>query len=171
MVNLMVRTKKTLRFKRGTSPSQRFWACVEFNPGDCWIWRGTYRGNNYGCFFAGKTLEGKNKYVSPQVFAWEETNGSLPAGMEIHHRCLNPACINPLHLEALSHEDHIATRTRVTKEFCIRGHPLSGNNLYIISSTGYRRCRACDALRHLRSWDTKWERPDRRNNGRESPGS
>jgi hypothetical protein len=163
--------KKTLRFKRGTPASQRFWASVEFKSGDCWIWRGCYRGNEYGCFFVGKTPEGRNRYVSPQVFAWEETNGLLAPGMEIHHACFNPACVNPLHLEDLSHEDHMATRTRVTKRFCIRGHLLSGDNLHIIASTGYRRCRACDALRHLPSWAKQWERPDRRKDANALTGS
>lgn len=149
---------KHLRFKRGTSPSVRFWSNVDVRMGDCWIWRGTYRGNRYGCFFVGRMPDGRNRHVSPQVFSWEEANGPLPAGAEIHHECRNPSCVHPLHLTMLTHEEHVLLHPRVTATHCVRGHPLSGANLFIIKSTGYRRCRACDALRHRPSWTRKWQR-------------
>jgi hypothetical protein len=35
-------------------------------------------------------------------------NGPIPDGYEVHHTCGNGRCINPLHLQVMSENDHRA---------------------------------------------------------------
>lgn len=39
--------------------------------------------------------------------AWEETHGPIPPGMQVHHRCGQPACCEPTHLDLKSPADHV----------------------------------------------------------------
>jgi hypothetical protein len=40
--------------------------------------------------------------------AYEAFVGSIPAGHELHHECMTPACVNPAHLVPMSREAHRA---------------------------------------------------------------
>lgn len=47
------------------------------------------------------------KVRGAHVMAWEEANGmSVPPGMLVRHRCDNPPCVEPSHLELGSHLDN-----------------------------------------------------------------
>lgn len=39
--------------------------------------------------------------------AYREAHGPIPAGADIHHRCGNRGCIEPLHLVALTRREHL----------------------------------------------------------------
>ena len=81
----------------------RFWGNVEKGQGknDCWNWQGsTLRG--YGKFYANGQI-----YIAHR-FAWVLENGEIETGKEIHHRCLNRRCVNPGHLELLTHAENMA---------------------------------------------------------------
>ena len=46
------------------------------------------------------------------VIMFEEKNGPLPEGYELHHDCRNRACCNPDHLQAYTHVDHMALHAK-----------------------------------------------------------
>lgn len=80
-------------------------------------------------------------------FAYEHHKGQIPAGRQIDHLCENKACVNPDHLEVVTPQVNIARigprrSANAEKTHCKRGHPLSGENLYVIPSGG-RTCRTC----------------------------
>jgi len=70
---------------------------------------------------------------------------------QIDHKCCNPACVNPDHLEAVtSGENNRRTVARgrfvsasAKKTHCPEGHPYSGENLLVWKRPGGRVARVC----------------------------
>ncbi len=62
----------------------------------CWEWNGKRNDAGYGIFNAVRL--GYQNARAHRVM-YEHILGSLPAGCEIRHRCDNPPCVNPDHLE------------------------------------------------------------------------
>jgi hypothetical protein len=42
------------------------------------------------------------------LYVYDLTHGNRQWGMDIHHRCENPSCVNPYHLVGLTKQDHVA---------------------------------------------------------------
>jgi len=65
-------------------------------------WIGAKQKNGYGiCTFQGK-------FWLTNRLAWTLTNGPIPDGSCVCHRCDNPGCCNPEHLFLGSHADNMA---------------------------------------------------------------
>jgi len=68
----------------------RFWARVECGePDACWPWRGSRGVDGYGRLYLAGQCDRAHRC------AWALTNGTIPDGMLICHRCDNPPCCNP----------------------------------------------------------------------------
>ena len=83
--------------------SVRFWQLVQQSESDeCWPWRGVVRKAGYGNF----PLNGT--HVHPHQFALYDS-GRDPAtpDLEIDHLCNNPCCMNPDHLEWVTHAENM----------------------------------------------------------------
>lgn len=111
--------------------------------GDCWEWTGNHVNNGYGI----TTYQGRT-YLAHRL-VWEALVGPIPDSLEVDHLCLNRGCCNPDHLELVTHAENmrrsqasVAAQNR-RKTHCARGHPFSGDNLYINPGTGQRHCRIC----------------------------
>jgi hypothetical protein len=113
---------------------KRFWSKVK-KTNNCWVWLGgtTNKANPYGKF---SSVYGQ---TSAHRMAYELTKGAISKGLEIDHLCKNTLCVNPDHLEAVTKQVNMLRRRNI---FCLRGHSMAGNNLYI-SPKGVRGCRNC----------------------------
>lgn len=92
-----------------------FWAKVEKSEG-CWNWIGGYN-KGYG-----RTMHnGKKMYA--HTISYLLCNGCLPKeGLELDHLCRNKKCVNPDHLEAVTHRENVVRGNVVNNKKS--GYPL-----------------------------------------------
>jgi hypothetical protein len=79
----------------------------------CWEWQRTRNNCGYGRV----TVQGKKVLV--HRLAYELWVGPIPRGLVVRHRCDNPACCNPAHLE-------VGTRRENTQDMMRRGRWSNG---------------------------------------------
>ena len=79
-----------------------FWNMVETAEveTDCWVWLGNKNSKGYGKI----RWEGKGTFA--HRVSYEITFGAIPKGMQLDHKCHNPACVNPNHLRIASNADN-----------------------------------------------------------------
>lgn len=98
---------------------ERFLAKVDKRPGGCWIWTASKRRLGYGQFWDGERL------TMAHQWSYLHHVGPVPAGVELDHLCRVPSCVNPAHLEPVTHQVNIA-RAAARKTHCPNGHPYAG---------------------------------------------
>lgn len=93
----------TYEGRKSSPPSERFWAKVNKNGpvqphcpelGPCWEWTAHRDNNGYGII----SSQGGAKLLLAHRVGYEIQCGSIPAGMDVLHRCDNPPCIRGEHL-------------------------------------------------------------------------
>ena len=122
--------------------TERFWARVKKTE-TCWEWIGHVSMFGYGVFqHTNRTKEAAHR------IAYKLIKGDIPERFVIDHLCDNRKCVNPSHLKAVTQRENVlrsnapsAINSRKTK--CPKGHPLSGENLYIQKTNGARHCLLC----------------------------
>ena len=121
----------------------RFWSKVVKGDG-CWRWTGA-KTNGYGYL----TLGGRNSgLIRAHRFSYEFHFGPIPHGLVVRHKCDNPECTNPDHLEVGTHQDNmkdIVLRRRHARHgqtHCLNGHEFSEKNTFI-NARGHRYCKVC----------------------------
>jgi hypothetical protein len=89
-------TSKTpcLQALRGKGPA------FEVAPSGCWIWLGTFTSRGY----PSRGTKAGSYLVHRRVY--EQAIGEIPAGHQVHHRCEEPRCVNPEHLETQTAKEH-----------------------------------------------------------------
>ena len=131
---------------------QRFWSKVKLvdcvlrpDLGLCWLWLGAHKSDGYGELIIGSRTDGTRKVASAPRFAYEILVGPIPEGLEPDHLCRNPGCVNPAHLEIVTHHENTlrgdAGKHNSVKTHCPKGHPYDENNTSIYH--GHRSCKAC----------------------------
>lgn len=83
-----------------TAPEKRFWARVIKTSG-CW----TRTGSNNGVGYSLLNVNGERVYA--HRYSWELTNGPIPPGLVVMHKCDNPPCVRPDHLAVGTHVDNM----------------------------------------------------------------
>lgn len=136
-----------------TPASQRFHAKYEVDAvSGCWNWTAHISTEGYGTI--GETVEpGRSVSLYAHRVSYEMHKGPIPAGLVVDHMCNNTRCVNPEHLQAISHRENInrspsPSVQRRLADRCIRGHDLSDPaNVYVRRDGGGRQCKACIRLR------------------------
>lgn len=131
---------------------ERFMNSISPEPNSgCWLWTAAIA-NPQGYGRIGK--DGKDNYahrVSYELFV-----GPIPDGLQLDHLCRMRSCVNPQHLEPVTRQVNIRRGNNgghnKIKTHCPKGHPYSGDNLYIScvgrkgAPNGSRICRTCHAM-------------------------
>lgn len=131
----------------------RFWSKVD-KSGDCWLWTAHVNNRGYGMF--GMKVDTKPTMRTAHRVAYEMERGPIPSGLEIDHLCRVRICVNPAHLEAVTHHENLMrgtgfAATNAAKTHCVRGHEYTPDNTYDCPSVdGGRQCRACKRVNDAR---------------------
>ncbi len=148
-------TQSTTPLRPGDSRlPARFWAKVKRQPSGCWEWTGSRDWYGYGRFLTGSASDGSRKMSMAHRVAFEAYVGLIPPGFEADHLCHNPPCVNPRHIEAVTHRENIQRGfdRRPKPTHCPEGHPYSGSNLYR-HPRGTLVCRRCTSEHRKRYWE------------------
>lgn len=77
---------------------------------------------------------------------YEALVGPIPVDKELDHLCRNTACVNPAHLEPVTHRENCRRGEKAQRTHCIHGHEFTAENTYI-RPEGRRMCRECQNRR------------------------
>lgn len=115
----------------------------------CLRWTGSHNPKGYGQV----VYLGAQRIV--HRLAYERAYGPIPDGLDVDHvrdrGCAYRDCIEPTHLEAVTHAENVA---RSTITHCKQGHEFTPENTYRrVNAKGYtvRSCRTC-----RRAWKRAW---------------
>ena len=113
----------------------------------CHLWLGPVAevrpGFTYGRFSPGGGLA---RVLAHRV-AYEISKGEIPDGLVIDHLCRNTYCVNPQHLEPVTHRVNCLrgvspSAIHAQKTHCPHGHPYGP-----VNRRGQRLCRVCRRAR------------------------
>lgn len=141
---------------KGQNTSDRFWSKVDMNPHHCWEWLCLPNKGGYGKFRYNGVMR-----LAHRV-AYELWYGSFDESLIVRHKCDNPICVRPDHLE-------VGTLSDNTQDMVSRGRQWQqkktackwGHDTWTMTKRG-RKCTTCAVAR------TKaWRQSKRARNGSE----
>ena len=121
---------------------ERFWDKVN-KTDTCWLWTASKGSKGYGMFRVNGRLYGAHKWSYIMAHGEVDTDG-----MEVHHSCENPSCVNPEHLSLKTNSTHRYLHEIHRDTHCKRGHEFTEENTK--HSPGHRQCRICNRIRQRR---------------------
>lgn len=119
---------------------ERFWSKVN-KTSSCWLWIASQNGVGYGRFAINRKLK-----LAHRV-AYEMLISKIPKGLVLDHLCRVRHCVNPDHLEPVTHGVNISRGVFSKRTSCKNGHEYTEENTYYHPSTNFRECRKC-----MRAW-------------------
>ena len=109
----------------------------------CWLWLGALTPDGYASIML-------LPFVRGHALACFLSHGEAPEGSEVDHVCRVRSCVNPKHVRYATHADNnrYALHVNLLKTHCLRGHPLTGENLRLTKKptrAGFARvCKTCE---------------------------
>lgn len=80
----------------------RLWEKISPEPNSgCWLWDAGHNDYGYGIFY----INGKLRCA--HCVTYELYVGEVPEGLELDHKCRIPCCVNPDHLEPVTHAENV----------------------------------------------------------------
>lgn len=126
---------KPYKYLRGHASRTDFWSAVDRSgPGGCWLWTRTLD-EGYGSYNLNGVKHKAHRY------AYEAVVGPIPDGLFLDHLCRVRNCVNPMHLEPVTHKVNMERGLTATKTRCKYGHDFTEANTYLYE--GRRYCRTC----------------------------
>lgn len=112
---------------------------------ECWLWTGAKQSDGYG------VVGHENKIYLAHRKIYEILVGKIPEGLELDHKCRNRSCVNPAHLEPVTHKENVLrgkspSAKNSIKTHCNNGHKFTDENTANPKNKKgvvYRRCRIC----------------------------
>lgn len=108
----------------------------------CWLYNGYIAQSGYGQF----AIKGRSKFT--HRIMWELVGRDIDLTKRLDHLCRVRNCVNPAHLEQVTARTNTVRGISVpainaNKTHCVRGHELSGDNLYVRKASQKRNCKRC----------------------------
>lgn len=123
---------------------QRLWSKVDASGrvDSCWAWTGGHGQDGYS------RVTVKGRVALAHRLIYELLVGPIPTDHELDHLCRNPGCVNPAHLEIVTHRENCLrgesfSAKNAVKTHCPKGHAYDVFNTYLTPAGG-RQCRVCN---------------------------
>lgn len=124
----------------------------------CWFWTGAWDRQGYG-----NTMLPGRRFIGVHRLAYQLAHGEVAEGLDIDHLCRVRCCVNPLHLEAVSHRENMLRGNTFSARFaakthCSKGHELTGDNVWAYGpDRHWRKCRTCNRVNQQEFRDKRKE--------------
>jgi hypothetical protein len=126
------------------TPLERWWAKVE-KTNTCWLWRGSLDRRGYGQFDVIDSDGHRNHRA--HRWGYQQLVRPLNDDEPLDHLCRVHACVNPAHLEPVTHAENVARGEaglrNASKTHCDNGHEFTPENTYRRRDNNARQCREC----------------------------
>lgn len=109
-------------------------------PGACWHYNGFHSASGYPYATANR------KYQPAHRAVWFYLTGDPLEGLDLDHVCRNTRCVNPEHMEPVTHAENMR-RLSLAQNACRRdGHDWTQPENVRVRADGSRYCAECDRV-------------------------
>jgi|JI9StandDraft_1071089.scaffolds.fasta_scaffold336360_1 hypothetical protein len=117
----------------------------------CQFWLHDFVTGGYG-----RSCVGRTKVLAHRL-SYVLYNGEIGEGLTIDHKCNQPSCINPNHLQAITMRENTLRGTSFSavnskKTHCSRGHEYTEETIFRYRD-GRRECKICIKARSAASYN------------------